>query len=102
MFQSILAKDSENEKIEYISGEYSSKFAQVIENIRKEEYGEGTHFVYSSFYYSGVYSLGKILETLGWKDLTEDLDSINKENSNKNFVIWSGSLNRRKVKNEKN
>ena len=36
MFQSILAKDSENEKIEYISGEYSSKFAQVIENIEKK------------------------------------------------------------------
>ena len=38
---------------------------------------------------------------MGWKDLTEDLDSINNKRSNKNFVIWSGSLNRRKTKGEK-
>lgn len=100
MIQEITNEDEEN-IIDYVSTKFSSKFAEVIRNIEKEEYGEGTHFVFSSFYYSGVYSLGKILETMGWKDLTEDLDSINNKRSNKNFVIWSGSLNRRKTKGEK-
>ena len=40
------------------------KMIVLIRNIENEEYGEGTHFVFSSFYYSGVYSLGKILETI--------------------------------------
>ena len=96
-----ITRESEGNIINYVSDKISSKFAQVIKNITQEEYGEGTHFVFSSFYYSGVYSLGKILETMGWKDLTEDLDSINNERSNKNFVIWSGSLNKRKTKGEK-
>lgn len=101
MCQDINTIGKKKEKIKFVSNSFSSKFAKVIENIENEEYGKGTHFVYSSFYYSGVYSLGRILETMGWKDLTEDLDSINNERSNKSFVIWSGSLNKRKTKGEK-
>ena len=99
MIQDINIKRTMKDKINFIYNNFSSKFARVIKNIENEEYGKGTHFVYSSFYYSGVYSLGKILETMGWTDLTEQVNDKGKEF--KNFVIWSGSLNKRKSKDEK-
>lgn len=89
---------NDEKKIDFIKENYSSKFAKIIQNIIKEEHGPGTHFVYSSFLNSGVRTLGVMLETMGWNDLTENIDKKIKNSNGKNFVIWSGDIGKRKSK----